>query len=183
MYKIPEGWPDLGPQDQQEVRRHGGAGLVERGAGQLDGQIQALGRVFPKALSNYSIAVFRRTSSISPQSLMVTVWLGVPSSVPAASISLRAQFEPRAQQHEGTEKRRSAYRSTRKPSMAVPCSHTLFTGNAFTRWNRSESMRSFLQTRHACRRACTPTPGQIGATARRERVRMRLHHLHSFSVM
>ena len=126
MYKIPEGWPDLGPQDQQEVRRHGGAGLVERGAGQLDGQIQALGRVFPKALSNYSIAVFRRTSSISPQSLMVTVWLGVPSSVPAASISLRAQFEPRAQQHEGTEKRRSAYRSTRKPSMAVPCSHTLF---------------------------------------------------------
>ena len=64
--------------------------------------------------------------SISPQSLMVTVWLGVPSSVPAASISLRAQFEPRAEQQEGTEKRRSAYRSTRKPSMAVPCSHTLF---------------------------------------------------------
>ena len=29
--------------------------------------------------------------SISPQSLMVTVWLGVPSSVPAASISLRTQ--------------------------------------------------------------------------------------------
>ena len=99
---------------------------MERGAGQLDGQIQALGRVFSKALSNYSIAVFRRTSSISPQSLMVTVWLGVPSSVPAASISLRAQFEPRAEQQEGTEKRRSAYRSTRKPSMAVPCSHTLF---------------------------------------------------------
>ena len=36
----------------------------------------------------------------------------------------------------------------------------------FARWNRSESMRSSLQTRHACRRACTPTPGQIGATAR-----------------